>query len=487
MSASYEESNDCSEFELSLNSRLSKSKYLRIIEKTGDDSFFCYHSLFGNLHLVDPDSIEVLNMFDKPLAWSEALSNRVDRPVYNALIEKFLQLYYLIPEDFDERVLTQRELSQRHHRLETGELINAIQLNVSEGCNLKCTYCFADRVDERSSLRVLQSRKDQQTMAFETAVKTVAAVTQLARKNGNDALVIKFFGREPLLNWKVIEQVIDYCESNRLNFRYHYTITTNGTLFNPLIIKKLKEVDTAIVVSLDGFPEGNALRVTHAGKETFSAVDRGLQQLREQQVSCCVASVLSDNNFNVLGEKFLHYLREQSVTQWEVKLAMQNDGMMLYSPRQYAEKLFALYKQGQEMDIAVTGDWYDPFVTLFHTTRLPGDEHVQRLAPSSCSATDHQISIEPSGGVFGCRALDAKLGSVDDLQGLFQSPQYKHLSMRTYYNVPSCHGCKLEGMCQGVCLGHSERKYNDIYQPDDSYCEVYRMVFDLLLTNHFDN
>ena len=484
MHTSHKESEDIPEITLSLNSRLSKSKYLKIIENIGNESSFCYHSLFGNLHLIDPKGIEILNTFANPLTLSEAFSDHVDRDVYNSLIERFLQLHYLIPEGFDERALTQHELSQRYNKLRTGKLINAIQLNVSEGCNLKCTYCFADRVDERSTLPVFEARNSQRMMSFETAVKSITAVTELAQRNGNNALVIKFFGREPLLNWKVIDQVIIYCESNESSFRYHYTITTNGTLLTTPIIRKLKEVETDIVVSLDGFLKGNTLRVTHEGGESFSSVDRALQLLREEQVSYCVASVLSDGNFDDVGGEFLHYLQERGVKQWEVKLAMQNDGLTRRSADQYADKLFALYKQGQEMGIAVTGDWYDPFATIFHTTKLLRDKHVHRLAPNSCSATDHQISIEPGGGIFGCRALDSRLGSVDDFQGLFQSAKYSHLSMRTYYNVPFCHGCKLEGFCQGVCLGHSERKYNDIYRPDDSYCEVYRKVFDLLLMNY---
>jgi uncharacterized protein len=160
---------------------------------------------------------------------------------------------------------------------------------------------------------------------------------------------------------------------------------------------------------------------------------------------------------------------------------------MAHSPGEYAAKLLRFYHHGKKLGLAVTGDWYDPFATLFHTTKRATDDRVQRLAPNSCSATDHQISIEPGGGIFGCRALDTKLGSVDDLTAMFHSPTYKHLSMRTYYNVPFCRGCKLEGLCQGVCLGHSERKFQNIYQPDNDYCNIYREVFDLLLKSYLEN
>jgi uncharacterized protein len=465
---------------------LVQSQYLRILNRPTEGLAFLYHSLFGNLHLVDSKSIELISWFTKPATTNDIPGSPDDAEGNRNLVKEFCSLYYLVPEGFDERVLTERELSLRAASLDTGELINAVQLNVSEGCNLKCTYCFADRVDERATLYNIGARNDKKVMTLEIAIESVDAVTELIRQHGNHAMVVKFFGREPLLNWKVIDGLIDHCEA-ATDFEYHYAITTNGTLFTPEIIKKLKESNVTIVVSLDGFAEANLLRLTHSGQETFSSVDRGLNMLSEHGVSCCVASVLSDQNFDLLTDDFLKYLRNCSVRQWEVKLAMQNDGVLAHSASEYAHKLLHFYQQGKELGVAVTGDWYDPFATLFHTTKHVTDDRVERLAPNSCSATDHQISIEPGGGIFGCRALDTRLGSVDDLQSLFQSSGYRYLSMRTYYNVPLCHGCKLEGFCQGVCLGHSEKKFNDIYKPDDSYCEVYRKVFDLLMMNHFEN
>jgi uncharacterized protein len=458
-----------------------RSRYLKVLSANSGEDMLLYHSLFGNLHSVPRSYENVIRLFESPQDVKLLVGSRSDSAELQEVIDRFTENYFLVPEGFDERTLVDRELLDRSKSLETGELINAVQLNVSEGCNLKCTYCFADRVDERASAGNFAARNEQKFMSAEMAMESIEAVESLIRKNGGTAMVIKFFGREPLLNWPVVEAVIDRCEAVGDGFQFFYAITTNGTLFTPEMVRKFKAVKMMTVVSLDGMQEANLARITHDGKESFSMVDRGLKLLAEEGLKCSVASVLSEANFDALTADFLGYLESRSVKQWEIKLAMQNDGSVARSAADYAKKLVSLYTHGKQMGIALSGDWYDPVRALFHVTRRVGDEKVDRLAANSCSATDHQISIEPSGNVFGCRALETKLGNVNDLNGLFKGEDYRSLSLRTYYNVPACNGCKLEGFCQGVCIGHSERSFQDIYQPDTAYCDVYRELFDIFL------
>ena len=86
-----------------------------------------------------------------------------------------------------------------------------LTLHLTNRCNLACRYCY--------------QRHGGEDMDFETAA---AAIDRLA--TGNNPGVI-FFGGEPLLRKDLILRVIDRCEAREPN-RFHYKVTTNGTLLD---------------------------------------------------------------------------------------------------------------------------------------------------------------------------------------------------------------------------------------------------------------
>jgi sulfatase maturation enzyme AslB (radical SAM superfamily) len=207
---------------------LVRSSYLKNLNSS-DSETVIYHSLFGNLHSVSQSYADILYLFNIPQNPQYVLADRSNPEKLQEVIDRFIENYFLVLEGFDERTLVDQELLDRRSRsLETGELINAVQLNISEGCNLKCTYCFADRVHERASAGHFAAWNELKFMTVEMAMESIEAVESLIRKNGGTAMVIKFFGREPLLNWPVVKAVIDRCEAVNDGFQFFYAILLGG-------------------------------------------------------------------------------------------------------------------------------------------------------------------------------------------------------------------------------------------------------------------
>ncbi len=112
---------------------------------------------------------------------------------------------------------------------------DSITLNVTNNCNLHCTYCF-----EQSKENLMMTKE----IAIDAVRKTYRPLS------GREPFTINFFGGEPLLNWNTIKAVIDYCNENKLKVRYG--ITTNLTILTDEMIEYFDNESIPVLVSIDG-------------------------------------------------------------------------------------------------------------------------------------------------------------------------------------------------------------------------------------------
>ena len=96
-----------------------------------------------------------------------------------------------------------------------------LQLLMAQGCNLGCRYCYAWRNG---------SNQKNTLMSFEMAKTSVDHLIQ--RSGSRKNLQITFFGGEPLLNWEVLKEVVDYCRSveSSTDKSFIFEVITNCTL-----------------------------------------------------------------------------------------------------------------------------------------------------------------------------------------------------------------------------------------------------------------
>ncbi len=121
-----------------------------------------------------------------------------------------------------------------------------IILCVTERCNLRCDYCCYSGLFEG------QRAHGTRTMSFETARKAVDAHLSSRQKNGIAA--ISFYGGEPLLEFNLIKEVVQYAKEQAeiMSKKLVFSITSNGTLLDDEKIHFLVDNKFSILVSLDG-------------------------------------------------------------------------------------------------------------------------------------------------------------------------------------------------------------------------------------------
>lgn len=147
-----------------------------------------------------------------------------------------------------------------------------LTIELTGNCNLRCKYCiYNDYYEGNRSFNT-------SNIDFETAKKAIDYVYSHSNK---ERMAITFYGGEPLLNFKVMKQCIDYCLTYVKHPNLHFSFTTNLTLMTEEIANYVAQIpNMSILLSLDGPEEiHNRARVNRDGKGSFSDAFNGLKLL----------------------------------------------------------------------------------------------------------------------------------------------------------------------------------------------------------------
>ncbi len=146
-------------------------------------------------------------------------------------------------------------------------LINTIGVDLTNGCNLNCTYCF---LSASSKKRKLLSKN-----------KFIDILNFLKNEKGHP-ITFYFAGTgEPTFNFNLIKQLPMLCKENGFKNCF-FDLTTNGTLFTPEMIDFFKHNKFEISISMDGNEEiHNLSRVYPNGKGSFNDVFNNIKLLKK--------------------------------------------------------------------------------------------------------------------------------------------------------------------------------------------------------------
>lgn len=159
---------------------------------------------------------------------------------------------------------------------------NELVLNISEGCNLTCPYCFAGqgRYGSKNSAWMSYADAYENTHVMLEKYKTVESV--------------KLFGGEPFMNLRAIKgacKAIQDCRS--VGREVKIGTVTNMTIFSTTHAHVLKDNDIKITVSIDGPQEvHNHFRQFTNGNGSFLRIKHNIEKYAECDISVdCFESV----------------------------------------------------------------------------------------------------------------------------------------------------------------------------------------------------
>lgn len=194
--------------------------------------YFFFDTNQNALHEVDQETyLELEKMMDGNTAVHQSKAIK-------SLIEEGWLSDHRVSEIYNP-VTDQVEYRLNHH-------LSQLLLQVTQACNLCCVYCpFANNTDPALSRSHTGKR-----MTFEIARKAIDFLA--AKSEEMNEIAISFYGGEPLVEFPLIKQCVEYSEETFEGKELRFYITTNATLMSEEVIDYMVKHQFYITFSLDG-------------------------------------------------------------------------------------------------------------------------------------------------------------------------------------------------------------------------------------------
>ena len=345
-------------------------------------------------------------------------------------------------------------------------VVKALCLHIAHDCNLACQYCFAEE-GEYHGRRAL--------MSFEVGKKALDFL--VANSGSRKNLEVDFFGGEPLMNWEVVKQLVEYGRSieEANNKKFRFTLTTNGVLLNDEILEFVNKEMGNIVLSTDGRKEvHDRMRPFRNGKGSYDLIMPKFVKVAESrnQTNYYVRGTFTRNNLDF--SKDVLSLADMGFKQISVEpvVASPEDS---YALRE--EDLPQIFEEYDKLAVEmIKREKEGRGFNFFHfMIDLTGGPCVYKRL-SGCGSGTEYLAVTPWGDFYPCHQFvgneDFLLGNVDE--GITRTDICDEFKKCNVYSKPKCKDCFAKLYCSGGCAANSYNFHGNINEAYEVGCEMER-------------
>jgi uncharacterized protein len=351
--------------------------------------------------------------------------------------------------------------------------LTTLVLNVTNQCNLSCTYCYEYGEDKIVNT---ENGKQPKFMNEQTARESVDFL--LDASAGNRLPHLTFFGGETLLNFPVVQSTVAYARRRaaELGKEIDFSLTTNATLLRPEIIEFLVENRVGVTISMDGPKEmQDRFRVFSNGMGSYDMVIPKVKELLQRHRSRPIGARVTLTSQTLDIRKIFRHLREE-IGFWEVGFApvttapgreytISNDGFdtMLGQFRALAAEFLEYTLENRHHGFSNVKDTLEEI-------------HKGMSKAYPCGAGLGLLGVATDGDLGLCHRFagsdEHKLGTVKE--GLNRLVQIGLLAKHHIDNKTDCSQCWARPLCAGGCYHEAHTRYGDTGHANLHYCEWIR-------------
>ncbi len=337
--------------------------------------------------------------------------------------------------------------------------IDTLTVNVTQICNLACTYCAAggDGTYGDPTTKISVDKTLPQLSFF------------LGKLDPGDKFTLTFLGGEPLLYPEGIELISKYLEqeAKQKNITLRLRIVTNGTLLNQKNIELLTRFKMHVVISLDGPPEINdAIRKTKSSNFNTASILKNLESLmarKNELASISLAAVFGSGNLEVLKcYEFLSSFPVDSLSLcFDHSSHDSSDSQKFFQEMQLVAE--SAWSKGQESELRRIEYFDKVFMVLDQKIRIT----------NFCGSGKNFLMVDAKNTLTTCPWQAGKPEeSVGHGPTLFEdrlAPYQEDLVSKN-----NCHSCWAKYLCGGGCMYSNQQATGSKHIKDAVFCERQR-------------
>jgi uncharacterized protein len=399
--------------------------------------------------------------------------------ITNPDIEEYLKV--CMEEDISAAYPSKKDISQIGKYLLKDEIplkpdvpnlnYDSLNLNVTNGCNLACKYCFEN-----------SHGKNAKSMTFEIAQKAID--NMLAQKKEMEEYSIFYFGGEPLFKKELLRTVSDYAYKEIVEKRkkkVKFLMNTNATLIDDYVLSLFKDYSFIVTVSIDGPREiHDANRIFSNGNGSYNKVEEKIELLKKNGIKTQLRPTFSPKLKN-LSEAFDFFEKHELPYGYAFSHTnnYQSNRQNTYFDKQQLEDTNSEFRK--VMDYFAEKIINKEKIFCSELIRKINIIRYRSKRTYLCEAGRKNLAVSETGNYFSCQTMvshsHAAIGDV--YSDINDTKRYQYMA-KDITKITMCNNCSIRGLCVGGCEVERMNFGNDSLL-HEQMCDLFRLEWNNVL------
>lgn len=358
--------------------------------------------------------------------------------------------------DEDEKIQLKEE---KEAETEDG---NGIWIQVTNGCNIRCKYCYADAGCSTEDLTLEE---------IETILLEVKDLSY-------NKIVIT--GGEPLIRKDILD-IVKICKKYGA-----VQLLSNGISQDKELYKSIIELVDMLQISIDS--PTKEIHDANRGKGSFDKAMETLKFLATIAPQKLTVAMTPTPEYMADLVEMIKLCLSLHVSILHVNRFVPYGRASEYSSEMNLNDFFAWADKGYEYLLSLYEAAYREKKNFQFNLDIASDLRVNVMSlgrKCSCGLNENLVSVGYNGDVYLCPSLhveEYKLGSVreNSIKEIIEAGAKKYGSF-CVEELSCCKNCDIKYYCGGGCRALALRKNNNIYGKDGNCASYEKRVYDLML------